>query len=95
MILRAGGYPATVIAHGPGTLTIRWRSSNPTVIAAGTKRFSSAGRAPLTLRLTSQGRALLQKSNNITLNAIGTFKPKKGKTVTRHKTITLHKNALP
>lgn len=23
------------------------------------------------------------------------FKPKKGKTVTRHKTITLHKNALP
>jgi hypothetical protein len=53
------------------------------------------GSAALQLRLTSAGRALLQKSHNITLSAIGTFTPKKGKTVTKHKTITLHETALP
>lgn len=94
MILRAGGYPATAIAHGAGTLTIKWRAGK-TVIASGTKKFRKAGAAPLKLRLTSQGRALLEKSHNITLSAIGTFKPKKGKTVTKHRTITLHESKLP
>jgi hypothetical protein len=98
-IVHAGGYQAGVSAPEAGKLTVTWyflprgahlaRTVKPVVVARGAKTFTAAGSATLRLRLTSQGRALLKHAKRIKLTAVGSFAPKKGTTVSKHRSITL------
>jgi hypothetical protein len=94
-ILKAGGFQTKVSFLVPGTLTITWNTGSGThgtrsvVVASGSKTVGKTGVTALKIKLTKAGRALLKRSKHLKLTVSGSFKPKQGKTVAKHRTITL------
>ncbi|MEA2375363.1 MAG: hypothetical protein QOD53_1826, partial [Thermoleophilaceae bacterium] len=99
-ILKAGAYPATVSAPGPGTAGVTWyyvpqgahvaSTRKPIVVASGTKTFKKAGKAKLKIKLSSAGRKMLKAAKkSVALTSKGTFTPKSGKRVSSKRTFKL------
>jgi hypothetical protein len=99
-ILKAGAFPATVSAPGPGTAQVTWyfvpkgahvaSKRKPIIVASGTTTVKRAGHAKLKIRLSSAGRKMLKAAKkSIALTAKGTFTPKSGKRVSSKRTFKL------
>ena len=88
-ILKAGGYPASVKAPGPGKAKVVWyyvpkgahvaAKRKPVVVASGSKKVKKAGKAKLKIKLSSKGKALLKNAKKLKLTAKGSFKPEGAK----------------
>jgi hypothetical protein len=99
-ILKAGAYPATLRAAGPGTARVTWyyvpkgthvaSTSKPIVVASGTKTVKRAGNTKLKITLSSTGRKMLKAAKkSVALTSRGTFTPKSGKPVSSKRTFKL------
>ena len=82
----------------PATLTISWyqmpeggdqTAAKRTVVATGRRTFRAAGAGTLTLRLTGDGRKLLQKAATLKLSAAGVLTPLGGNPVSATKAFSL------
>jgi hypothetical protein len=75
-ILRKGGYTATFDAPAVGTLALSWRArvnGRMVTVASGTKVTGQVGPRHVSIKLTAAGRALLQRSQQLTLKATANF----------------------
>jgi hypothetical protein len=98
-LLKAGGHTLVFRSLEAGVAVVRWyrvpagahlaRKRVPVLIGSGRLHFKAAGSRQLRLKLTAAGRALLRKSNRITLTAQGAFTPAGVKTVRATRTFTL------
>jgi hypothetical protein len=73
-LLRHGGYTFSFHALTGGTVVIRWHSGH-VLVAVGKVKFTRAGNAKLTIKLTKAGRRLLREAKRATLTANGAFTP--------------------
>jgi hypothetical protein len=96
-MLKAGGANLSFTAPGAGLLSVEWaasgahkasRTSKPTLIAAATKSFATAGRGTIRVRLTAAGRKLLRRNRTLRLVESAAFTPH-GEIVIQRQSITL------
>ncbi len=94
-LLRKKGYAISFKALSAGQVEIDWYlqssgKSKRVVVATGTATLSHAGTFGLTIKLTPQGKQLLEHSGKLHLTAKATFTPrgKHGVTATKQFTIT-------
>lgn len=73
-LLRHGGYTFSFHALTGGTVVIQWHSGH-VLVAVGKVKFTRAGNAKLTIKLTKAGRRLLKTTRRRTLTANGAFTP--------------------
>jgi hypothetical protein len=99
-IRKAGGYTATFLAPGPGTVTLRWyyvpsgshlsaTARAPQLIASGSRRSTASGSESVILRLTAAGRARLKNATRLELTATGSFTSAGAAPVNARRTFTL------
>ncbi len=95
---RTHTYTVTFSAPEAGTVVIDWfevprgahvTRARPILVAAGRAVFSAAGRAAVTIRLTSAGRALVRRGRAVKLTAKATFTSSHGGPVSARSTFTL------
>jgi hypothetical protein len=98
-LLRNGGYTVRFNPPAGGRVVIDWyyvptgarvsRVLRPVLVATGTATFSSAGPVKLAIRLTINGRRMLQTSKRLKLTAKGIYTPAGTRPVTAIRTFTL------
>jgi len=100
-VLNHGGYSFLFTAPSAGRLSISWLrvprrahlASQPktVLIAAATKRFATAGRVRIKIKLTRRGKRLLEAAQRVKLTAKATFTPRGRPSITALITFTLRR----
>ncbi len=101
-LLKSGGYTATFKAPGGGRLVVSWydvphgahvsrAKAKPVLLATATASFAAAGTNDLKVKLTAAGKRLLRKAKRATLTQRAVFAATGGATLTKLRTLTLHR----
>jgi hypothetical protein len=89
------GYRLRLRALTAGTAKVGWyrprKGHRPVLIARGRHRFTAAGRATITMKLTAAGRRQLRHARRLRLTAKGTFTVAPGAAVTATRRFTLRR----
>jgi hypothetical protein len=91
-LLRRGGYRRVLNAPSAGTLTITWtlaRAGRVLTLARGSLRFTIAGTAQITVRLTAAGRSVLAAGSPIDVLARGVFRPAGARALSASRRLTV------
>jgi hypothetical protein len=91
-IRSAGAYQQEFTARLPGTVAISWyQAGESTVVATGRRTFGRDGKGTLAIRLTKDGRTLLEQARSQDLVAEGVFTPRGGNPVLAAKRFSLRR----
>jgi hypothetical protein len=99
-LLKHGGFTFTFTAPGAGALVINWyflpkgahitsAKSKPVTIASARVRFTKAGIAKVTVRLTHKGKELLKHASSLNVTTKVVFTPTTGTAASKKRSFTL------